>query len=172
MTRTQAPNHVFRSSEFMVAAPVQEVLPLFGPARESEWADGWQPRFVTDGWQPGDPPREGLVFTVGCDEQHQIWTLLRFDGLPSGPADVSPPYRVEYLRIQPGSHVARIRIAVTPVSKDRTRVQVRYDFTALTDAGLAYLAGFDEGSFRTWIATWAVAIEHYLQTGEILPGGH
>ena len=91
---------VIRTSEITLHAPPEKAFPLFGPVREAEWADGWQPQIIY-----ADTPlaeEEGAVFTTpNPGEADTIWIITRYD-----PA----AYHIEYARVTPGSTAVRIVI--------------------------------------------------------------
>jgi hypothetical protein len=37
---------ISRSSTITLNAPLEKVFPLFGPIKEMEWAEGWQPEIM------------------------------------------------------------------------------------------------------------------------------
>lgn len=52
--------------------------------------------------------------------------------------------------------------------KDRTKAQVSYTYTALSESGNKFIVGFTQSYYDDWLASWERAINHYLATGETL----
>ena len=77
------------------------------------WADG-----------PGD--REGMVFRAAGD----LWVNVRFD---------REAFVAEYVRLA-ADMVTRIRVALTPSGDAASTAEVRYAWTAVTEAGNAQVA--------------------------------
>ncbi|GAB4579404.1 MAG: hypothetical protein Fur0022_21420 [Anaerolineales bacterium] len=138
-----------------------ELFPLFTPEGEKRWADGWDfiPVF------PGQEIEENMIFTTAAHDHGQmdaIWIVSRYE-----PAN----YFVEYQRVEPGVKVGRIRVqclAAEGEGNGQTRITIEYVYTALSEAGNAFLEGFKASFYAHFIQSWQTAILHYLQTGHIL----
>jgi len=103
---------------------------------------------------------EGAVFTTQhAGEPDTIWTLTTYD-----PARWS----LAYLRVTPGSRVGRVEICCVEAANGTTDATVTYTFTALSDAGNAFIARFTERHYRDYIAAWEAALSHYLLHGSRL----
>jgi hypothetical protein len=101
-----------------------------------------------------------MVFTTGShDEVQAIWTMLAFN---------AERWRISYLRVTPGSHVARIDIHCEDNLDETTRASISYTFTALTVQGNDYVARFTEEHYQEWMSSWETAINYYLQHGHPL----
>lgn len=139
-------------------APAGEAFPLFGPIRETEWEEGFNPTILSSG---SDPVREGCVFkTTHAQRGETIWMLIVYDPRER---------RVEYVRVTPTSDLARIRIQLSSSADRESRAEITYAFTALTEEGNDYVRRFTPEHYCDWIAGWGKAIRHYLSTGECLP---
>src|SRR5258706_15885059 len=91
--------HFTRTQNIHLSASPDRVFPLFDPIGEKQWADGWEPEIM---YPLSGEVEEGMVFTTGShDEVQVIWTVLVFD---------AAKWRISYLRVTPGSHVAIIDI--------------------------------------------------------------
>jgi len=97
---------------------------MFGPLGERAWAgDDWQPEVL---WSDAPGDREGMVFK----QKGEIWVNVRLD----------PTARIaEYVRFG-DTVVTRIRVELTPQGNDACTVNVRYDWTAVNEAGNAEVA--------------------------------
>ena len=111
--------HTEKTFEFDANAPAVVVAPLFGAAKERDWAPDWNPKFV---WPTDATDREGMVFTVAHGHKTSIWTNAAFD--PQGG-------HIQYIYVIPGAMVTVITIRLTPEG-ERTHVAVKYDRTALS----------------------------------------
>jgi hypothetical protein len=152
-------SHVERTHAIRLHAGPHEVFPLFDPLGERLWAPGWEPHFLYP--QPGKP-EAGAVFTTRQDRgQAVIWTIAALDGAGQ---------RIEYLRVTPEEQLARIAIRCAELPDGTTEARVTYSFTALAEAGNAFVLGYTDAHHRERIAGWERAINHYLQHGR--PLGH
>ena len=139
-----------RSRAFTLALPLREAFRLFEPEGERRWAEGWNPVYVF----PADGRAEaGMVFTTSHGNADSVWTMVRHEpqaGL------------VEYVRVAHGSDIGRVLVQCAALEPARTRVNVIYVLTGLSDKGnqkvLAHAAKYDE-----YIDSWAVAIEKSLK---------
>jgi len=145
---------VERSAEFVLAAQPDEVFPLFGPDRESDWASDWRPEPV---YPHEIRAEEGAVFKTSHSGD-ATWVMSRYD-----PAH----RRVEYTTFRPDDRVGRIVVQVSG-RENGSRVEVTYAFTALSEQGKGHNAHFTEEHYREMIAHWKRAINYYLATGEML----
>jgi hypothetical protein len=114
---------------------------------------GWDPKPVFPA--SGEPEAGAVFLTHGHGDEPTVWTLLEYE-----PGD----RRVAYLRVAPGSHVARIEVACAEDgAPGATSAEVTYRFTGLSAAGNDYVARFTEDHFRAWIAEWEEKIDRHLR---------
>lgn len=168
------PVEITRRAAILVHADLDTVFPLFGPIRESDWADGWNPSILS---RDVEPMREGCVFQTDHEGKCATWILAEYRRdprlVPEGVAEGAPTpetARVQYVVVSPESHVARIRIDLRG-DPTATRAEIVYEFTGLTEQGNLYVSRHTPDYFSAWIHDWKVAIEHYLRTGEMLRSG-
>src|SRR5690606_29501277 len=107
------PVEITRRAAILVHADLDTVFPLFGPIRESDWADGWNPSILS---RDVEPMREGCVFQTDHEGKCATWILAEYRReprlVPEGVAEGAPTpetARVQYVVVSPESHVARIR---------------------------------------------------------------
>jgi hypothetical protein len=132
--------HTHESFSFIANAPMKDVAPLFGAAREKVWAPDWNPQFI---WPVPAEDREGMVFSVAHGHRHAIWVNTGFD-LKNG--------NVQYVYVIPEVMTARITLTITPEG-ERTRVQVDYERTALAEEAsplVAHTAAADAKAGAEW----------------------
>ena len=147
--------HVEQSATITVAAPVDKVFPLFGPVEEARWADGWAPVVLYQGKH-----MEGTVFTTSAPHE-AFWVLALWD---------ETGHRVRYAEVVPGRYVVQIDVACRAASASETRCEVTYAFTSLGKDGDGFLQQYTRERHAERIAHWERALNHYLQTGELLRG--
>ena len=142
-----------RTHSFTLDRPAREAFRLFEPEGERAWAEGWDPQYVY--------PREGraeagMVFTTSHNAESTIWVMTRHE--PEAGV-------VQYVRTTPGSRVATVTVQCAPLSEARTRVTVIYVFTALNEAGNAYVRDMDERHYRDFVDGWERAIRNSPSAG-------
>jgi len=137
-------------------APPERVLPLLTPLGEKAWAVGWEPELR---WQaPGNG--EGTLFiTRSHGPGETVWVLHTFD---------APRGRVAYTHLSPGFMLVELDLSLTPLGGKRTRAEIRYTFTALSEAGNARAAEMTEDHFAGFMRDWETELNHFLSTGRKL----
>jgi len=149
---------VTRTATLTLPAPREQAFPLFGPIREAEWAEGWEPTMIFSETPLGE--EAGAVFTTRQpDEPDTIWLITQFD-----PA----AFIIEYARVTPGVRTALVTIRCEAAG-DVTHASVTYQFTALSEVGNSFVKGFSEIHYRHMMDAWQAAISHTLNTGKRLP---
>lgn len=140
-------DHTRRSHAFTIARPMAEAFRLFEPEGERAWAPGWDPVYI----HPQDGrAAPGMVFTTGEGEEATIWMCTRHD--PAAGI-------VEYLRVTPALRTGSVLVHCTAIGEQRTRVNVVYTLTALSEKGNAWLREMDEARYRDFIESWKDAID-------------
>jgi len=137
-------------------APPEGVLALLTPLGEKAWAEGWEPDIR---WQaPGDGV--GTLFVIG---RETLWWLTAFDAVKR---------QVTYSHLTPGVLLVELSIGLHPLPEGRTRGEVRYTFTALSERGNTRISEMSVEHFAGFMRDWERALNHYLQTGQKLNAPH
>lgn len=144
-------SHVRRSHTILLKASIGRVFPLFTPIGEKSWVRDWNPRFLHP---PDGETRAGMVFTTGHGGEETFWSLVDLD---------EQAHRARYARVTPSSRFGFVEVACEPAGPQRTRSTVTYTYTALSEAGNAYIAALTEEEFRRMIDTWQSEINAYLE---------
>lgn len=142
--------HISRSHTIVLNGPPAVVFPLFTPEGETHWVRDWRPVYLHPA---SGRTGEGMVFMTGHDREETFWSLVRFD-----------PVRcvARYARVTPASRFGFVEVACEDSGGMMTRATVTYTYTALTDAGNAFIDAFTAEQFREMIEAWQVEIDHYL----------
>lgn len=147
--------HIKRSHAIVLNAAVQNLFPLFTPAGEKLWVEEWDPAFL---YPPSGETREGMVFTTDHGNEKTYWSLIEFD-----------PERcyARYARVTPTSRFGLVEVRCEAAGPRQTRAAVTYTFTALTEAGNAYIEEFTEEHYRQMIDSWQAQINACLLRAEM-----
>ncbi len=146
--------HVSRSATIHLSAAPERVLPLFEPIGEMRWAEGWAPRLL---YPASGEACVGMVFTTQHPgEAETTWTVATYDAARC---------HITYVRQTPGSRIGVIDVACAAAGEHASAATVTYTFTALGEAGNAYIAAFTEEHYAAYMAGWERAINHYLRHG-------
>jgi hypothetical protein len=112
--------HVSNSFHFEVAAPMERVVPLFGPEGERGWAGKhWNPEFLYP--QPAKDV-QGAVFQVQHGPHKSVWVNTVFD-LHAG--------RMQYVAFIDDVVATTVDVKLTAMDSGHTNVAVTYTRTAL-----------------------------------------
>ena len=144
-----------RTHEIVLNGEPDTVFSLFGPIREADWASGFEPEVVV-----GD----ALTLELGCVFRTRdtvrgetIWLLVELDAADR---------RIGYVRVTPRFDLTRLVINVESGGPGQSVADITYRFTGLSHEGNRYVDQFTQERYVGWINEWAVAINHYLATGQ------
>ena len=139
-----------RSHAFTLPLSRADAFRFFEPEGERAWAPGWEPKYA---YPPDGRAETDMVFTTDAAGEATVWSVIRHDPV----AGV-----VEYLRVTPGSRIARVNVRCEAMGAAETRVSVTYVYTGLDDAGNAYVRDMHERAYSEFIDSWAAAIRSAL----------
>ena len=140
-------SHVY--TQHLVAPPAR-VFPLLCPVREAEWAAGWAPRVV---YSASGVAERDAVFVTPDEGADAIWTITEHD-----------PSRghVEMVKVVPALVVTRLEIDLRPDGASGCEADVRYTYTALSEAGEAYVRQRTAGWYEEFMRAWERELNAYL----------
>ena len=122
---------------FTLAAPVEQVMPLFTAEGERAWAPGWEPTY------PDSADHEvGQVWTT-AGPPATTWITVQAD------ADC-----VRYARVAEGYSAGIVTVSCAP-DPHGTAVTTSYDLSALSPAGEKRLAEF-ASSYDEMLEHWRI----------------
>jgi hypothetical protein len=152
------PKRISRTATITVNAPLKEAFELFGPIREKDWADGWDP-------QPIDPTseivQERMVFTTqahfGQEAPEDVWIVSAYS--------VGDSF-IEYTVFeQEQVHWIEV-VCEETAGGEKARAEITYTYLGLTDRGNSLSKEALELMFARDLRDWEEAVNHYLETGE------
>ncbi|HTH55878.1 MAG TPA: hypothetical protein VL728_07505 [Cyclobacteriaceae bacterium] len=146
---------VQKSASFVANASIEKVFPLFGPIREKEWTEGWEPQIV---YSTNSEVEEHMVFKTSGGhhgEREYLWVLTQFK---------PKEYFVEYT-VSTSNRVWFISVKCEPKPKS-TKVIVTYTFTSLTEQGNQLNKLALEKMYAHNLKDWEEDINYYLTTGK------
>ena len=156
---TSAPTQAERTSIIRLEGDVDRVFPLFGPLREREWAEGWNPRVV---WPTSEIVQERMVFLVQPshgDGQETMWVVSRYDERQAV---------IEYAVFAPETvHWILIRCRAVE-NGESTEAEITYTYVGTSESACLHNAHDLEAKYRRDLKEWEQAINHYLRTGKRL----
>jgi hypothetical protein len=151
-----APVRISRSAAILLNENIEKIFPLFGPFREAEWAEGWEPELLY-----GDEEvRERIIFrTPGLfpGENFYLWVISKYDA--------DKPC-IEYT-VRSNERIWFIMVECKPY-KTFTLATVTYTYIGLSAEAHHQNQVALETIFSHNLTDWEDAINHYLRTGKKL----
>jgi hypothetical protein len=138
-------------------APPAQVFPLLCPVRESDWVPNWKYNLI---YSDSGAAEDGCVFTTPNETgTPTVWMVTHYD-----PATLT----IAYAWVEPEMIATQLRIALAPVPGGKTRSHIRFNYTALSEAGNAVLDRYTQAWFRKKMQGWEDAINYHLRTGKLI----
>ena len=131
--------HVVRTGTVHVEAPPHLAFALFTGPGERLWIEEWEPTVLS-----GDGLERGTVFTTDIGEK-TYWIVVDFD---------RETLHARYARVAPESRAGTVDVKIEPDGEGGSLARVRYELTALSEAGNEILETFDEASYAEMMITW------------------
>lgn len=160
MTVSFISKRISKTKTITLYGSLEDVFPLFGHIRESEWAAGWNPEIL---YSNSDQIEEHMVFRTPSHHGHQepdyIWTVVKH--IPEEAHieyQASTPERLWWITIQ----------CCDDIPNQTTLAEITYTYTGLTNLGNAINEKALQSIFAHDFKDWETAINHYLKTGERL----
>jgi len=101
--------------------------------------------------ESGDSGHTSVTPTIASRGERSIRSPLRFIVRGRGR---EYDHLVEFYKVEPGEKVGLVRVRCATLPDQRTAVEVTYKYTALSDTGAAFIAGFTADAYEEFIAEW------------------
>jgi hypothetical protein len=152
------PERITRTATFTVQGKIENVFPLFGPIREKEWAEGWEPEILYRSSESVLVEEHMIFQTNGrANEGKYTWVITQFQ---------PEKHSIEYT-VSTSERIWFIRVVCRP-SSSSTDVTVSYTYTGLSEEGNKKNGQALARMFADDLKDWEAAINHYLRTGKLL----
>jgi hypothetical protein len=150
------PERIQKCSSISVNGTVEKIFPLFGPIREKEWAEGWDPEIL---YSTTNIAEAHMMFRTKShyrQEEFYYWVITQFDPML---------FKIEYTVSTP-NRIWFITISCEPDGAI-TRARICYTFTGLNETGNQLNRDALEKMFADNLRDWEEAINYYLKHGKI-----
>lgn len=147
---------ISRLATLLLNETIENVFPLFGPLREMEWAEGWNPEMLYG----NNDVQERMVFRTppGFEgESPYLWIISKYD---------ADEHTIEYT-VRSDDRVWFINVETRPF-KLITMATVTYTYIGLTRLAHERNLIALERMFERNLTDWEDAINHYIRTGKKL----
>jgi hypothetical protein len=133
------------------------VFPLLCPVREVDWVPGWAPIDVLSA--SGVAERDCVFTTPDATPdgpRESTWTITEHDPAAG---------HVEMLKVTPGFLVTRLVLTVRPHGAAGSTADVTHTYTALGQAGEAFVRARTTEAYAAFMREWEDAMNTYLRSG-------
>ena len=142
------------SESMVVGFSVEEVFPLLGPVRESDWIPGWEADLI---WSESGFAEEGAIFQTALHgDVKETWVISQYE----------PMEKIVFVHYNP-TVVTRLSIEFTD-GGDHTQLIWSESKTAMDKIGYDYLGTLTQEHYSTNINNFATMLSYFLETGEMI----
>lgn len=136
---------------------IDKVFPLLCPVREAKWIDGWSYKMIFS--KSGLIEKDCVFTTPHHGNFDTVWQVTQYD---------TKRYIIEFLRHSPEQEIVKINIKLTKKDNYTTQTEIEYQYTSLNEERNEYYENELENEFSESMNWWKNAINHFLETGEML----
>ncbi|HAS43723.1 MAG TPA: hypothetical protein DCS93_24795 [Microscillaceae bacterium] len=156
--KIEQPKRVTHSYQQTINGTIEDIFPLYCPVKELLWTESWNPKVV---YSKSGLVEPDCVFISQEGEQEATWFVTVYD---------TEQGCVEMIKHVPGITMTKLVILVEPLNNQKTRAIITYSATSLSSLGDTLLKKLTKEAFDISMNAWEQAMNHYLQTGQMLKG--
>jgi hypothetical protein len=147
---------ISRTATIQLNAQIEVVFPLFGPIKEKEWTDGWDPEIIYSNTKLVEQHMMFRTKGRNLDEPFYTWIITTYN---------SNQHIIEYT-VSTANRVWFITVLCSEGEK-QTTATITYTFTNLTDKGREFNRNALDKMYAEGLKDWERAINYYLKTGKV-----
>ncbi len=156
--KIEKPNRVSHTYTQIIKGSIEQIMPLYCPVRELDWCENWKVLAV---FSNSGLVEKDCIFLTPDNESEIVWIVTDYN-MATG--------LVKMFYIIPEVLVTKLEIRVTATTETTTKAVLTYTKTSLSKAGDNELKSFTKDNYDTMMDSWEKAMNHYLETGEMLTG--
>ena len=147
-------NKIKHTAEFKIAQPVAKLFPLFSAEGEKLWVPGWDYENILG---TTDLSEDYVFLTKTHDHgsTDAIWLTKRYE---------PETYFVQFYKVEPGDKVGIVTVQCFEEVEALTRVQVSYEYIALTEKGRKFIESFTQTMYEDFIVEWEALLVKYFES--------
>jgi hypothetical protein len=145
---------ISRTASFEIAHAVGKLFPLFSPEGEKQWVPGWDYKNVMGTTDLS----EDYIFLTKTHDHHTtdaIWIVKKYD---------PQSHFVQFYKIQPEDKIGVVTVKCFEIEAKRTKIQVTYEYKALSTTGEKFIDAFSESVYAEFIAEWQRLLSNHLKS--------
>lgn len=141
------------TANFEIDQSVEVLFPLFSAEGEKLWVPNWDYENVVDTKEL----HEDYIFLTKIHDHAStkaIWLVKKYD--PNS-------YLVQFYKVEPEDKVGIVTVQCTRLKESKTRVEVTYEYVALTVRGVRFIDKFTKPIYDEFIAEWKNMLVKYFE---------
>jgi len=158
MSENFTSKRISRTATIRLQSNIEKVFPLFGPIEEKRWAYGWEPIII---FSRTNSVEKNMLFKTkgqGYGEEEFIWNISQYE---------PKKYFIEY-SVHTANRIWTIAVSCLKNGVQSTFATITYTFTGLNNKGNDINEKLLAKMHTSDLKDWEEAINHFLETGNIL----
>jgi hypothetical protein len=142
------------TAAFRIDQPIEILFPLFSAEGERLWVPGWDYENIMGS---KDLCEDYIFLTKKHDHASTdaIWLVKRYE---------PESYLVQFYKVEPEDKVGIITVQCTKIDKCATRIEVSYEYIALSEKGAKFIEGFTTSEYKAFIGEWNNLLTSYFES--------
>jgi hypothetical protein len=144
---------ISHTKTFEMTIPIAELFPLFSPEGERHWVPGWDYKNVMGTTELS----EDYVFLTKTHDHRTtgaIWIVKKYD---------PRSHFVQFYKIEPEDKIGVVTVKCFELETNKTKVQVTYEYIALSATGEKFISEFSESAYEEFISEWQTLLSNYFK---------
>lgn len=147
-------NTIKHTAHFEIEQPVEVLFPLFSAEGEKLWVPSWDYEDITGSKEIHE---DYIFLTKNHDHASTkaIWLVKRYD---------LDNYLVQFYKVEPEDKVGIISVQCIEKDANMTRIEVTYEYIALTNKGNRFIEKFTQPQYEIFINEWKSLLVQYFES--------
>ena len=145
-------SQIKHTASFKIDQPIEILFPLFSAEGEKLWVPGWDYENIMGSKELHE---DYIFLTKNHDHASTdaIWLVKRYE---------PESYLVQFYKVEPEDKVGVVTVQCTERNKDKTQVEVSYEYIGLSKKGDKFIKGFTSSEYETFIGEWKSLLVSYF----------
>ena len=155
-SESAAQPRVKHTTSFELEQSVEVLFPLFSPEGETLWVPGWEYENVMGTTELA----EDYVFVTQAHDHASakaVWLTKRYE---------PEQHLVQFYKVEPENKVGIVTVQCQELEAG-TRVEVTYEYIALSDQGHEFIENFTQEAYAEFIGEWETLLHQYFANGPV-----
>ena len=148
---------IIREKSIKINASKEDLFKVLCLVREREWLPKFSSEIVFT--ESRVTELDSVFFTNSNSQEKTVWIIPAYEKYNF----------IEMVYIQPNIKVATIKLSLSEISNHKTKLKVKYIYTAISDFGNRELDTITESNFYNNINSWEVCLNYYFKNKTLIP---